>query len=61
MNKDRVAGAAQQAKGKAKETIGNLTGDAKLKTEGKGEKLAGKIRNAVGGAKDALRKGSGKH
>ena len=55
MDKDRVAGAANQAKGAVKETLGNLTGDAKLKAEGQADKMAGKAQNAVGGAKDAVR------
>jgi uncharacterized protein YjbJ (UPF0337 family) len=55
MDKDRIEGTGKQAKGAVKEGAGKLTGDAKLKAEGKGEKLAGKVQNAVGGAKDALR------
>ena len=55
MDKDRVAGTAKQTKGAVKETLGNLTGDAKLKAEGQADKMAGKAQNAVGGAKDAVR------
>jgi uncharacterized protein YjbJ (UPF0337 family) len=55
MDKDRVKGTAHQAKGAVKEGVGKLTGDAKLKAEGKAEKTAGKLQNAVGGAKDAVR------
>ena len=55
MDKDRIKGAAQQAKGSVKEVAGKVTGDAKLEAEGKGDKLKGKIQNAVGGVKDALR------
>jgi uncharacterized protein YjbJ (UPF0337 family) len=55
MDKDRIEGSGHQAKGAIKEAAGKLTGDAKLESEGKGEKLAGKVQNAVGGAKDALR------
>ena len=33
-----------------------MTGDAKLETEGKTQKTAGKIPNAVGGFKDAVKK-----
>jgi len=55
MNKDRVEGSAQQAKGKVKEITGKMLGDAKLQAEGKADKAAGKARNAVGGMKDALR------
>ena len=55
MDKDRIKGSAQQAKGKVKEVAGTVTGDAKLESEGKADKAAGKIRNAIGGIKDTLR------
>ena len=55
MDKDRVAGAANQAKGAVKETVGKATGDAKLQAEGAADKLKGKVQNAVGGVKDAVR------
>jgi uncharacterized protein YjbJ (UPF0337 family) len=55
MDKDRIQGSAEQAKGKIKEVAGKVTGDAKLEGEGKAEKTAGKIQNAVGGLKDAAR------
>jgi uncharacterized protein YjbJ (UPF0337 family) len=58
MDKDRVKGTAEQGKGSVKETAGKLTGDQKLKTEGRMDRAAGKIRNAVGGMKDAIRKSS---
>ena len=32
-----------------------MLGDEKMKTEGKMDKAAGKVRNAVGGIKDSLR------
>jgi uncharacterized protein YjbJ (UPF0337 family) len=32
-----------------------MTGDAKVKAEGAADKAKGKIQNAIGGAKDALR------
>ena len=55
MDKDRIKGSAQQAKGTVKEVAGKVTGDTKLESEGKGDKIAGKIQNAVGGLKDTLR------
>ena len=54
MNKDRVEGSARQAKGAVKETAGKVTGDEKLKAEGRTDRVAGKVQNAVGGVKDAL-------
>ena len=55
MDKDRIIGTVEQAKGAVKETAGKLFGDKKLKTEGKTDKAAGKLQNAVGGLKDAVR------
>jgi len=55
VDKDRIKGSAQQAKGKVKEVVGKVTGDAKLEGEGKADKAGGKIRNAIGGIKDTLR------
>jgi uncharacterized protein YjbJ (UPF0337 family) len=55
MDKDRIKGAAQQAKGTVKEIAGKVTGDAKLESEGKADKVAGKVQNAIGGLKDTLR------
>ncbi len=55
MDKDRIKGVANQAKGAIKEKAGKMTGDAKLESEGKADKVAGKVQNAVGGMKDKLR------
>ena len=55
MDKDRVEGAAHQAKGSIKEAAGKVTGDKKTQAEGAAEKAAGKVQNTAGGAKDAAR------
>jgi uncharacterized protein YjbJ (UPF0337 family) len=55
VDKDRVEGSLEQAKGKVKEVAGKVVGDAKLEQEGKADQAAGKIQNTVGGIKDALR------
>jgi uncharacterized protein YjbJ (UPF0337 family) len=55
MNKDRVEGSFEQAKGKVKEVAGKVTGDSKLEAEGKGQKIAGKVQNSFGGFKDAVK------
>lgn len=52
---DRVEGSAKQMGGKMKEGVGKLTGDEKMKAEGKAEQFEGKVQNAVGGVKDAVR------
>jgi len=55
MDRNRIKGSAEQAKGKVKEVAGKATGDKKLTAEGKANKDSGKIRSAVGGLKDAVR------
>jgi len=55
MDKDRIEGAAKQAKGAIKEAVGKLTGDRRTQAEGVAEKAAGRLQNSVGGAKDAAR------
>ncbi len=55
MNKDRIAGAAKQAKGAVKEAVGKAVGDNKLVAEGLADKAEGKVQNAIGGLKDTLK------
>ena len=55
MDKDRIAGAAKELRGSIKETIGKAVGDAKLQSDGKADKVEGKVQNAIGGLKDALK------
>jgi len=55
MDKDRVAGSAKQIKGAVKQAIGQTTGDAKLESDGKADEVEGKVQNAIGGLKDALK------
>jgi uncharacterized protein YjbJ (UPF0337 family) len=54
MNKDRIEGVAKQAQGSVKETIGKAVGDTKLRSDGKADKVEGKVQNTIGGLKDAL-------
>jgi uncharacterized protein YjbJ (UPF0337 family) len=55
MDKDRIAGSAKQAEGAAKEVLGKISGDAKLQSDGASDKAEGKVQNAIGGMKDAVR------
>jgi uncharacterized protein YjbJ (UPF0337 family) len=55
MDKDRIKGSVEQAKGAVKETAGKVFGDKKLETDGKADKAAGQVQSAVGGLKDAVR------
>ncbi|MNH48597.1 hypothetical protein D3C85_776050 [compost metagenome] len=54
---DRVEGAAKNIGGKIKEAAGKVTGDEKLKAEGRADQVEGKVQNTVGGLKDTLRDG----
>ncbi|MGZ5810281.1 MAG: CsbD family protein [Xanthobacteraceae bacterium] len=55
MDKDRVVGSAKQVKGTVKQAVGKAIGDAKLESEGKADKIEGKVQNVVGGVKYTLR------
>lgn len=55
MNKDRIEGSLEQAKGKVKEVAGKVTGDTKLETEGKADQVKGKVQNTIGGMKDTIK------
>jgi uncharacterized protein YjbJ (UPF0337 family) len=55
VDKDRIIGSAKVVKGNVKEAVGKAVGDAKLETQGKADKIEGKVQNAVGGIKDALK------
>jgi len=58
MDKERIKGMADQAKGSVKETAGKVAGDKKLETEGQMDRVEGKVRNAVGGMKDEMKESS---
>jgi uncharacterized protein YjbJ (UPF0337 family) len=38
-----------------KQTLGKSVGDANLESEGKADKIEGKVQNAIGGIKDTLK------
>jgi len=55
IDKDRVVGSAKQIKGSVKQVVGRAVGDAKLESEGKTDKIEGKVQNTIGGVKDTLK------
>ncbi len=55
MDKDRIIGSAKQVAGAVEEAAGKALGDGKAEAEGKALKTEGKVQNAVGGAKDTIR------
>jgi uncharacterized protein YjbJ (UPF0337 family) len=55
MDQDRMEGSGKQFGGKLKEGAGDLTGDAKLKAEGRADRIEGKAQSFWGGLKDMFR------
>lgn len=56
MNKDQVKGRMTEAKGKAKELAGKLTGKTSTEIKGKAEQVAGKTQAGYGDAKEDMKK-----
>ena len=54
--KDRAEGKFHELKGEAKEIAGKVTDNPKLKAEGTGEKIAGKVQEKIGRVKKVLGK-----
>lgn len=55
MNRDRISGSAKEVKGTTKEAVGKAVGDRKLQSDGKADKVEGKVQNAAGVLKDAVK------
>ena len=55
MNRDRIIGAAKQAKGTIKGVVGRMLGNAKWEAEGRGAEFEGIAQNAIGRCTDALK------
>ena len=55
VDRDRIAGSAEQAQGSLKEGVGSVLGDTKLQAEGRADQAEGKAQNTMGGIKDTLR------
>jgi len=53
---NEVAGKVHEVKGAIKEKVGQVTNDPNLEGDGKGEKIAGKIQNAVGHVQKVIEK-----
>ena len=52
-----MAGTSDDMKGRAKEAVGDLTDNEKLQREGKTDQAAGKAKQKVEDAKDAVERG----
>lgn len=55
MDKEHLKGAADKAKGSAKDAFGKATGNERMQAEGKADKAKGAIHHAAGNVKDAAR------
>lgn len=47
-NRDESEGKADQVKGRIKKTVGDLTGDRRLRDEGEVDETAGRVQETVG-------------
>ena len=55
MNKDNIKGTFDEVVGSAKRKAGELTGNTRLEVEGMTQQLKGKVENAWGKTKEAVR------
>jgi uncharacterized protein YjbJ (UPF0337 family) len=58
MNKDRIEGKVKDVAGRIERQAGEWTGDKKMQVQGTAKQAEGKIQNAVGKAKDAIKDAS---
>ena len=55
MDKDRIKGKADDVAGRVKRQVGEWTGDTETQAEGAAQQVKGKVENAWGKTKDAVR------
>lgn len=53
---DKAKNAAENAEGKGKEAAGRVTGDDKMKTEGKTDQATSSVKDAAEDVKDVFKK-----
>ncbi|HUK42771.1 MAG TPA: CsbD family protein [Candidatus Acidoferrales bacterium] len=56
MDKDRVEGKVKDIAGRAERQVGEWTGDTESQAKGAAKQVEGKVQNAWGKAKDAVKK-----
>lgn len=57
---DKIKGAANEALGKAKQGLGDVTNNDKMKADGAAQELKGKTQSTVGDAKGAVKSATDK-
>ena len=55
MNTNHVKGAAKDAEGKVRRTVGTATGDVSEQVKGAAQQVKGKAQKALGDAQDAMK------
>ena len=55
MDSDRIKGKADEVAGRTKRQVGEWTGDKETQAEGAAQEVKGKVENAWGKTKDAVR------
>jgi len=55
MNKNKITGAWQTAKGKVKAGVGHAMGNLKMEAEGMGDQMKGEVNKNIGKAKAAVK------
>ncbi len=55
MNRNHVKGAAKDAEGKVRRTVGTATGDVSEQVKGAAQQVKGKAQKALGDAQDAMK------
>jgi len=60
VDKQRIEGGLKKVTGAAKQKTGKMIHDRRLENEGRAETVEGRMRSAVGRAKDAARELAGK-
>ncbi len=58
MDKDRVEGKAKDIAGRVERQVGEWTGDTEAQAKGAAKQVEGKVQNAWGNTKDAIKKPS---
>jgi uncharacterized protein YjbJ (UPF0337 family) len=56
MDKDQVVGSVKQVKGAVEESVGRTVGDTRLESEGRVDKVEGKIQKVIGGLRNWLKR-----
>jgi uncharacterized protein YjbJ (UPF0337 family) len=57
MDKNRIEGNLDKAKGNVKDAAGKVLGNDRLRAEGQADKLKGEVEDAAGKTADAARRG----